>query len=117
MTYSEVASMLDSTNIPYAYYQFTANTAVSPPFICYYYSDSNDLAADDTNYQKIRPLVIELYTDAKDFVLEQTVEDMLSASGFVFSRSESSIDTERMYMVVFNTTVVIEEETNNGQQN
>lgn len=115
MTYTEVLAMLESTDLPVAYYQFTADTAEPPPFICYYYVGDNDLSADDTNYQKIRPLVIELYTEYKDFALESTVETTLNSYGLVYSRSETSIDSERMYMVVFNTTVVIEEETANGE--
>ena len=110
MTYSEVLAMLETINVPVAYYQFTADTAEPPPFICYYYSTSDDLAADDTNYQKIRPLVIELYTDTKDFTLESTVEETLNTYGLVYSKAETPIDSERMYMVVFNTTVVIDEE-------
>ena len=112
MTFSEVATMLESIDIPVAYYQFTNNTAQPPPFICYYYTESDDVAADDTNYQKIRPLVIELYTDVKDFDLEETVETTLNENGLVYTRAETPIDTERMYMVVFNTTVIIEPEEN-----
>lgn len=116
MTFSEVATMLESINVPVAYYQFTNDTAQPPPFICYYYTESDDVAADDTNYQKIRPLVIELYTDTKDFALEETVETTLNENGLVYTRAETPIDTERMYMVVYNTTVVIEpEEITNGQ--
>ena len=111
MTFSQVAEMLESLNLPVAYYQFKARTAKPPPFICYYYTTSDDLAADDTNYKKIRPLVIELYTDAKDFEVEANVENLLNTNGFVYSKAETPIDTERMYMVVYNTTVVIEEET------
>ena len=110
MTFSEVATMLESINVPVAYYQFTNDTAEPPPFICYYYTESDDVAADDTNYQKIRPLVIELYTDTKDFTLESTVEETLNTYGLVYSKAETPIDSERMYMVVFNTTVVIDEE-------
>ena len=67
MTYQEVKQMVESIGIPYAYYQFPEGTDQPCPFICFYFTGSNDLAADDTNYQRIRPLAIELYTDNKDF--------------------------------------------------
>ena len=60
-----------------------------------------------TNYQKIRPLTIELYTDNKDFTLEATVEGILSSNGLTYARSESWIDSERMNMVAYTMSVVI----------
>lgn len=110
MTYKEVATMISNTDIPFAYYQFPEGTDQACPFICFYFSRSNDFAADDTNYQKIRQLSIELYTDNKDFATETAVENALNASGLVFYREESYIDTERMYMVTFVTQVVISDE-------
>jgi len=110
MTYKEVATMINSIGIPYAYYQFPDGTGQACPFICFFFSDSNDLAAENTNYQKIRPLNIELYTDNKDFALEETVETVLNSNGLVYDRSESYLDSERMFMVVYTTDILITEE-------
>ena len=35
MTYQEVNTFVESLGFPCAYYQFTQNTAVPPPFICW----------------------------------------------------------------------------------
>lgn len=110
MTYRQVATMINSIGIPYAYYQFPDGTDQACPFICFFLDSSNDFAADNTNYQKIRRLNIELYTDNKDFTLEQTVEDTLSNSGLVYYREETYLDSERMYMVSYETEIVITEE-------
>lgn len=114
MTYQEVKTMVESIGIPYAYYQFPEGTDQPCPFICFYFTGSNDLAADDTNYQRIRPLAIELYTDNKDFTLENTVEAVLNQHGFVYARDESYIDTERMNMVTYTIEVIITEVNENG---
>lgn len=114
MTYKEVSTMIAGFGIPYAYYQFPEGTAQPCPFICFYFPDSNDFAADNTNYQRIRPLTIELYTDNKDFELEETIEAALNGSGLVYARFESWIDTEKMNMVTYETQVIITEENNNG---
>lgn len=114
MTYSEVNTMIASVGVDYAYYQFREDTAVPPPFICFFFSADDDLLADDRNYQKIRQLIVELYTNEKDFILEDRVEDTLSDSGLVFSRVESYIDTEKMMMVAWTCGIVITEEENNG---
>lgn len=110
MTYRQVATMINSIGIPYAYYQFPDGTAQACPFICFFFSDSNDLAAENTNYKKIRLLNIELYTDNKDFALEETVETVLNSNGLVYDRSESYLGSERMFMVVYTTDILVTEE-------
>ena len=109
MTYKQVAEMVGTIGVPYAYYQFPNNTGIAPPFVCFYFDSSNDFAADNVNYQRIRPLSIELYTDNKDFTLEQTVENVLNQNGLVYSREETYLDSERMYMVTFMTEIIITE--------
>lgn len=116
MTYADVATMLAKLNIPFAYYQFPEGTEQACPFICFYFSGSNDLAADNKNYQKIRPLTIELYTDNKDFALEETVESALTENELVYSRDEVFIDSEKMNMVTYLTEIVLtQEEEINGR--
>lgn len=110
MTYKEVATMISTINVPYAYYQFPEGTEQACPFICFFFDRSNDMAADDTNYQQIRTLNIELYTDNKDFATEKTVEDTLNTNGLVYAREESYLDSEKMYMVTYMTDIVITEE-------
>ena len=112
MTYAEVSEIIDSIGIPTAYYQFPEKSGQEPPFICFYYDSDADLQADNSNYQTIRNLTIELYADAKDFELEETVEAVLNTNEFVYTRYETSIDTERMYMVTYQTSVIITEAEN-----
>ena len=117
MTFKEVAKMIKDIGIPYSYYQFNNDTAVAPPFICYFYTGDNDLHADCTNYQKIENVAIELYTTEKDFTLEAAVESAINGAGLVYSREETYIDNEKLYLVIYTSSVVITEETENGQQN
>ena len=110
MTHKQIAQMVASIGIPTAYYQFDNNSGQQPPFICFFYPNNNDVLADNTNYQKIEHLVIELYTDNKDFGLEAAVEAVLNLHGLVYSRDEEYLDTERMFEVVYETDVIITEE-------
>ena len=110
MTYKQVNTMIASVGIDYAYDHFTDDTDHECPFICFLYGNSDDFAADNTNYQRIRSLDIELYTDNKDFELEETVETVLNNHGLVYSRQESWIESELMYMVRYSTEIVITEE-------
>ena len=52
---------------------------------------------------------MELYTDNKDFALEQAVENVLNQNGLVYSREETYLDSEHMNMVTFMTEIVITE--------
>ena len=112
MTTQEVAAMVAEIGIPYAYYQFPDDTEQATPFVCFFYSGDNDFKADDSNYQKIEHLIIELYTDDKDFELEQTVEGVLASNGMVWSRNEEWIESERMLEVVYEMDVIMEVTTN-----
>jgi len=114
MTYAEINSIIESVGVPSAYYQFTADTAVPPPFICFYFDNDSDLYADNVNYQKIAHLVIELYTDEKDFDLESTVESVLNNAGISYARNETYIDSEKLYLVTYSTGLIITQEENNN---
>lgn len=107
MTTQEVAQMIGEIGVPFAYYQFDEATAKPCPFICFYYAGSEDFIADSTNYVSINRLIIELYTDNKDFQLEKTVQNVLNAHGLVYSREEGYIDSEKMYEVIFESEVII----------
>lgn len=109
MTFKEIASMIDSAGIPNAYNQFD-ETGQEPPYICFIYSGSNDMMADQTNYQKIEGLRIELYTDEKDFELEEKVEAALNGAGLVYTRNEIYIESEQLYQVVYEADVLITQE-------
>lgn len=114
MTFTDVADMIEEIGLPFSYYQFNDGTGVAPPFICFFYGGSNDLYADDSNYQKIETVYIELYSDQKDFTLEESVETVLKSHGLTWTREETWIDSERMYEVVFTMEVVITEENENN---
>jgi hypothetical protein len=107
MTYKEIADVIASIGLPYAYYEFPDETQLEPPFICFYYPESDDLYADNKNYAAIRRLYVELYTDNKDFDREAAVENVLTANGFSFRKSELYINSERMWQITYQTEVVI----------
>lgn len=107
MTCLEVAEMIESIGIPYAYRAFEEGTGIVPPFICYFYSGNVPEAADNINVVDIEELNIELYTDHKDFVLEKQIEDVLTAHDFAFSREEEWIESEKMQMTIYTMEVLI----------
>ncbi len=120
MTPRQIYLMLTGidSSVPVAHYRFL-NTqdqpAPAPPFICYFYPNSDDFFADDANYQGIAELVVELYTDFKDLDLESKVEETLSAHELAWVKEESYLDDQRMHMTTWTTEVVLN--TNGGKTN
>ena len=107
MTHKEVASMVKSIGLPFAYYQFPEGTGQAPPFVVFFYSSTDDVFADDSNYQRIETLNIELYTKDKDFNLESQVESVISANGLTYHKEESHIDSEKMWQIAYEMEVII----------
>ena len=108
MTPQQVNIMLETIGVPVAYYQFKESTGQQPPFVCFFYGDSNDVIADNSNYVKVERLFVELYTGEKDFALEKTVETALNNYGIVFAKSQDYIDSERMHVTVYQSDIVLE---------
>lgn len=110
MTYKEIATMIKSIGLPFAYYQFPEGTGQAPPFIVFFYSQTDDLYADDLNYQRIVTLNIELYTSNKDFEKEETVESTLNSNGLTFYKEENYIEGEKMFQIAYEMEVIINAE-------
>lgn len=110
MTYAEVANIIAGIGYPNAYYQFEENPdnpPPAPPFICFYYPNNDDLIADNTNYSRIYTLIVELYTDNKDFDAEAATEAALLSNDMPFDKVETYVESEHMYQITYTTEVVI----------
>lgn len=107
MTYKEVAEMVKSIGLPFAYYQFPEDTEEAPPYVVYFYLYNDDLMADNENYQQIPTLNIELYTDDKDFELEAAVEKVLKQHGLTYYKEENHIDSEKLFQIAYEMEVII----------
>ncbi|MBQ3071832.1 MAG: hypothetical protein IJD20_00880 [Oscillospiraceae bacterium] len=107
MTTQEIASMIAEISVPFAYRMFTEDTAVPPPFICFYYDGSNNFDADDQVFVHGETLIVELYTNRKDFALEERAQEVFDAHEIPWDRSETWINSEKMYEVIYALDVLI----------
>ena len=109
MTRAEIASLIAGVGLPYAYDHFTADDSPGgPPFICFMYTDDADFKADDTNYQRITDLTIELYVDEPDFTTEDAIEAALAGAELVYAKiGPAYIKDERMYQTTYETSVLL----------
>ena len=94
-------SILNNIGVPYAYDHFAEGEAPAPPFLCYLLPGSDNFSADGKVYRKFTEVRLELYTDLKDLEAEQNVEDVLDAAGIFYNKSETWIDSEKLYEVLY----------------
>ena len=109
MTEKEVYQMVKSIGLPAAYHHFEEGQSPDPPFLVYLYRGTNNFSADGIVYQGINQLDIELYTDIKDLEAEKRVEAVLKEHGFFYEKTETYLESEKMYEVLDETEVLINE--------
>ena len=97
----EIIKIMETLGIPYAYDHFAEGEGPDPPFICYRCPNSDNFAADGVVYFPITEIDIELYTDKKDPETEKKLEDLLTGSGIFFEKTETFIDSEKLYEVLY----------------
>lgn len=106
MTLQDIDKLVASIGLPYAYYAFP-KPGKAPPFIVYRSPGRTDLYADNSNYQHILDLDIELYTKTKRYDLEEQIEAVLEAGGLTYSKMESVIDSDGVFMITYSMEVII----------
>ena len=92
-----LVSIIKEMGIPYAYDNFAEGEAPDPPFLCYLLPGSDNFSADGKVYHRISEVRLELYTDWKDPAIERKVEDALDAAGIFYNRTETWIESEKLY--------------------
>ena len=97
----ELVSMVKEMGYPSAYDHFAEGEAVAPPFICYLASRSDNFSADGIVWHKAAVIGLELYTDKKNLAAEAKVESVLETHGFFWNRSETWIESEKLYEVLY----------------
>lgn len=97
----KLLELLNQTDIPFAYDHFAEGESPDPPFICYLLPGSDNFGADGRVYYKINDVIIELYTDSKDLSVEEKIENVLDSFGIFYNKSETWIDSEKLYEVLY----------------
>lgn len=97
----ELLRIMQELNIPSAYDHFAEGESPEPPFICYLCPGSDNFGADGKVYYKIDEVSIELYTDEKSPATEFEVETVLDNHGIFYEKTETWIDSEKLYEVIY----------------
>ncbi|MCD8098607.1 MAG: hypothetical protein LUE31_11430 [Lachnospiraceae bacterium] len=105
MSHDDVLAMLEEAGVPYAYDHFAEGESPEPPFICFRYPRADNFGADNTVYARSNELDIEVYTDYKDPVLKESIEEILTDAELYYKKSEVWIESEKLYEVLYTVTV------------
>lgn len=105
MTHEEIKAMLEEANLPLAYDHFAEGESPDPPFLIFLFPGSNNMFADDSVYQRINELHVELYTDQKEPETESMLEAIFAAHEILWEKTEVWIESEKLYEVLYTTEI------------
>ena len=92
-------ALLKTTGLPVAYHHFVSPP--DPPYIVYLFAYSSNFGADNKVYERVSNYQVELYTTQKDPAREILVEDMLDDNDIYWEKSETYIESEGLYQVLY----------------
>ena len=94
MTHKTLFDLLKTLNIPVAYDHFEDNKNISPPFIAYREVKRDSFFADGINYYNSNNFEIELVTEKKDIMLQQSIEELLTTNKIPYEVDDEIWDKE-----------------------
>lgn len=108
MTREDIEKMLDEVGLPYRYHHFTQKEmeVIPLPIVVWNVPGTDNFFTDGTVYKKIQNLDIELYTDEKDWELEEKLEEVLNKHGIPWEQTVSEwIQSENMWESLYEMEV------------
>lgn len=108
MSLTELYSILngiDAFKNKVAYRSFPIGSAPSLPFICYLETSTNNAFADNTTYKVVKGVDVELYTETKDLISEELIENALYEHKIPWNKTEQYIDSEHCYQITYSMEV------------
>lgn len=105
MKIAEFVEGLKSIGLPIAYDHFSEGSVPALPYIVYLLPNSSNFSADGIAFHQISEVDIELYCEDKDFSVEEKIEKWLTENIFYFDKTEEFIETEKMYLIKYETSI------------
>ena len=104
-----IANLANKLKCDYEYNSFKVGSAPDPSetYLIFNYPNREDAYADNQNYAKITALDLEFYSDKKRIESEIIIEDFLETNELLYTKTESFLDSEQMYMVLYEMEVLI----------
>ena len=110
---TKLLNIMQEIGFPFAYHHFAEGESPSPPFLVFLTPASSNFSADGKAYFKVNEVHIELYTDYKNPSVEEKVEAVLDRHGIFYNKTETFIESEKLYETLY---IFEMEVTENGKQ-
>ena len=110
---TKLLNIMREIGFPFAYHHFAEGESPSPPFLVFLTPASSNFSADGKAYFKVNEVHIELYTDYKNPSVEEKVEAVLDRHGIFYNKTETFIESEKLYETLY---IFEMEVTENGKQ-
>ncbi len=115
MTRQQIAEMVGSLGLPFAYYTFppdeNGEIHQTLPACVFMDTDHPDMYADSRNYAGITHYAWELYEDDVDFSLHDQIESILTSHGLTYVKQGTEwFDDQRYWATVFTFSTINNEE-------
>ena len=104
MDEAKMKELLESSGIPFAYHIWRKPPS-KLPWGVYRFSTTSEMYADGVLYHAVRRYQIELYTDTKEPLIEKMLEDTLTDNKIAFDKSETYIESEQLYQILYECEV------------
>lgn len=105
MTYEEINEMMMEIGLPFAYHHFAEGESPNPPFTLFLSPRENTFSADNLMYHSFKDINVELYTDVKAPETEERVEEVLLQHNIYYTKTETWIESERLYEILYEMEV------------
>lgn len=104
MKLTRLVKILKGLGYPVAFSHF--NKKQTFPYITYTTPDNDDLMADNINYYKVVNVDIEVYTNKKDLVVEEKIENILIENELPYTTYQTTIEDEEVFQKVYEITLI-----------
>lgn len=97
-----IEMLLSRIGIPFTYREFKPyknKPAPNPPYLVYLIDNEKGFGADGKNLIMRKHITVELYSDTKNILIEEMVED--SISEYEFEKYEDYIKEEKMFCISY----------------
>lgn len=104
---NQFQELLEKLEIPVAYNDFRNLKAGQPfkPYMAWYTTKTEPVGADNKVVFETYPVILELYTENKDFNLELKLKKLLNEAGIFYKTSDSSLEEEHTHITYFMITL------------
>lgn len=110
MKLSELVEILQESGLPVTHYQWPEDKVPELPYLVYTIPNSDGEYADNQTWAEIAEIDVELYSNERNFQLEDKIKDILNAHELPFTTEFTYIESEQMYQTIFYLNEVIEHE-------